>query len=117
MPVKINGILFYTKAEIDQQQTGGSGASVSKRNARAVVIPSTAWNLQSGGDLDGWSYADVIHGPPVIFGYIAALKGADNLIHVCDGTNEVQTEQSSTTIRIWLRDAPSYSLLCLVVYA
>ena len=117
MPFKIFGLWVYTKAEIDQIMTGGAGASVSKRNARAFNILPAAWNLQSGGDLDGWYYADAVHGPPVVFGYIAAIKGADNLIFVSDGTNIVQTEQSSTTIRIWLRDQPTYNLLCLLVYA
>jgi hypothetical protein len=117
MPQKLNGILHYTKAEIDQMMTGGLGAAISARNARAITVPSTSWNAQVGGDLDGWSYADVTHGPPVIFGYFAALIGADARIHVCDGSNEVQEVLSSTQIRIWLRDAPSYSLFCLLVYA
>lgn len=120
MPFKVPvlNLWTYTKAEIDQMMTGGFGASLANRNAMPIVVASGSWTLQSGGDQDGWYWADVTHGRATAsIAYVACLKGADNLIFISDGINIVQREQSTTAIRIWLQDEPSYNLLCLVVYA
>lgn len=118
MSRKIEGIEYYTKAEVDQLTMAGYNASVATRSAVPVIIQSTDWTAQSGGDQDGWYYADVIHGiNKSQIAVIVAMVGIDTLIHVCDGTNEVQRKQSNTTIRIWLYEQPAYDLLCLVLYA
>lgn len=117
MPQLIDGILHYTKAEIDQMSTGGYMAGLSQKNAVPVVILSTDWTLQSGGDLDGWYYADALHNRTnAALAVVSHFKGADEFIHVCAGINDVQKTQSSSTVRLWLQEAPSYDLLCLVVY-
>ena len=116
MPCKISGILYYTKAEIDQFFTAGFVASLANRNATIVAVASASWNLQSGGNFDGWYYADVVH-PSSPLAYIAAFTGADAYINVCSGINDFQQQQNTTTVRIWLKEAPSYYISCLVVYA
>ena len=118
MPSKIDGILYYTKAEIDQLMTGGFVASLANRNALPIVIQAGSWTQQSGGDQDGWYYADCVHGRTTPFAYIASVVGHDDtVIEIVDGTNFIQRIQSSSTIRLWLYEEPAYDLLCLVVYA
>ena len=118
MPRKIDGVEYYTKAEIDQRDAGGYVASLANRNALSYVITAASWTAQVGGDLDGWSYADVVHNrTTAALAYVAAFRGADSRVYIVDGSNAIQDEQDNTTVRIWLQDAPSYDLLCLVVYA
>jgi len=118
MPRIIDGIQYYTKAEIDQLLTGGYVGSLANRNALPVVIEAGSWAQQSGGTQDGWYYADAVHGRTTPFAMIAAVIGHDDtVLEVTDGTNFIQRKQSSTTIRLWLFEEPAYDLLCLVVYA
>ncbi len=118
MPRTIDGVQYYTKAEIDQILTGGFVAALTNRNAMPLVVVPGDWNAQSGGDLDGWNYADLVHNRTTASLVVAvAFIGSDSYIHICDGSNDVQAVQNNTTLRLWLRDAPTYNLLCLLVYA
>ena len=114
-----SGIRCYSAAEIDQLELGGRMASIGNRNAIPITVGSGDWTLDvSGGDFDGWYYADVAHNRTNSpFAMIAAFIGVDDYIHICSGVNDFQQKQDSNTIRLWLKDEPSYDLLCLVVYA
>jgi len=116
VPRKIDGIPYYTKAEIDQLVLGYVSA-LSFRNVLSYTIAADEWTQQSGGDLDGWWYADVDHGRNAsAFAYVSAYKRESATIQICDGSNDVQEWQDTSTVRIWLRDAQYQDLLCLVVY-
>lgn len=119
MPIKINGIQVYTKAETDQKELAGYAASIANRNAIPVVVAQTDWTQQPATHpQEGWYYADVIHGRTTSsIAYVAAAIGADDLIFINDGTNMINRRQSAGTVRIWLSEEPQYDLLCLVVYA
>jgi hypothetical protein len=111
------GLRTYTVNEVDQLVMGIVGA-LSSKNAMTYIILSTDWTLQSGGNQDGWYYADVIHGRTrAAIVRVDCLIGVDSYIHICAGINDVQAKQSTSTVRIWLQEEPQYDLFCLLVYA
>jgi hypothetical protein len=111
------GLRTYTVNEVDQFVMGMVGALANK-NTMSYIIPSTAWTLQATGDLTGWYWADVVHGRTrSALVRVDCFTGADTVIHICAGTNDVQAIQSASTVRIWLQDEPQYDLFCLLLYA
>jgi len=111
------GLRTYTVNEVDQFVMG-MVAALSSKNAMTYIIRSTDWTLQATGDLTGWYWADVIHNRTrAAIVRVDCFTGADSLIHICAGINDVQAKQSTSTVRIWLQDEPQYDLFCLLVYA
>ena len=113
-----SGIETLSAKEVKQLVAGGAITQLSNRNALPIVVASGDWSTQSGGPFDGWRYADLVHGRTSASIVTAeSFKGADNYVHRMSGINDGQQIQNNTTLRVWIRDTVTYTIIFLVSYA
>lgn len=114
MPVRVDNILHYTKAEIDAL-VFGSVNSVSV--LRSTIVSVDTFTLDTSGTIkDGFYYGDLTHNLQCDMAFAVCIMGADAELH---GGIPFQRFIDEDTLRIWIPNQPTggYALRCLLLYA